>query len=345
MRIAILNNCVPHLRGGAEYLAEALRDKLRAAGHQALLIRVPFRWKSAVEVLESLLSCRLLRLPNVDRVIALKFPAYCVEHPRKIVWLLHQFRQVYDLWDTSFHEFGVSGDALALRDAIRNADNRGLSVADRIYTNSRTTRDRLMRFNGIPSEVLYPPLVRTDHLGCREYGDFLFYPSRMNRTKRQLLVVRAMVHTETPVRLVLAGPPDTSSDLEELRWEVARLGLSSRVVVIGRFISEQEKADLLSRALACVYVPYDEDSYGFVSLEAYHARKAVLTCSDSGGVLELVRQDETGLVVPPEPAALASAMDRLFIDRRLARNLGEAGWSLVESLGINWDRVITALTE
>ena len=45
-----------------------------------------------------------------------------------------------------------------------------------------------------------------------------------------------------------------------------------------------------------VYLPFGEDSYGYVTLEAFHARKPVVTLSDSGGTLELVRDRRNGLV-------------------------------------------------
>jgi glycosyltransferase involved in cell wall biosynthesis len=49
------------------------------------------------------------------------------------------------------------------------------------------------------------------------------------------------------------------------------------------------------------------------------------------------------LIVPPEPRALAEAMDRLYEDRALAQRLGEAGPAAIERLGITWDRVLERL--
>src|SRR4051794_39882965 len=102
MKVAVVNNCVPFVNGGAEHLADALTSKLSEFGHQAILIRIPFSWEPPQKILECMLACRMLRMPNVDRVIALKFPAYYLPHPNKVLWLLHQFRQAYDLWNTEF---------------------------------------------------------------------------------------------------------------------------------------------------------------------------------------------------------------------------------------------------
>jgi glycosyltransferase involved in cell wall biosynthesis len=101
----------------------------------------------------------------------------------------------------------------------------------------------------------------------------------------------------------------------------------------------------MNRALACLYIPYDEDSYGFVTLESYSAAKPVITCTDSGGTLTLVRNEETGLVVDPQPHLLAEAMDRLYRDRSEARRMGEAGMRLAQSMQINWQRVVEVLAE
>jgi hypothetical protein len=75
MKIAIVNNQDPFVRGGAEILAEGLRDKLLHAGHDAELIRLPFRWHPPQRVAEHMLAARLVELGNADRVVALKFPA------------------------------------------------------------------------------------------------------------------------------------------------------------------------------------------------------------------------------------------------------------------------------
>ena len=141
-----------------------------------------------------------MRIPNVDRVIALKFPAYFVPHPNKFLWLLHQFRQAYDFWGTQFQHLPDSPEGREIRETIIAADNSFLKEAKRIYTNSHVTADRLMRFNRFPAEVLYPPLLHENVFRCDSYGDYIFSPGRINRTKRQYLLVEAMQYCSTEVR-------------------------------------------------------------------------------------------------------------------------------------------------
>src|SRR5439155_21755762 len=109
-------------------------------------------------------------------------------------------------------------------------------------------------------------------------------------------------------------------------------------------ISEDAKMDLFAAALAGAYPAFDEDSYGYTTLESACARKPIVTCTDSGGTLELVRDGIEGLVVPPAPHALAEAFDVLYSDRERARTLGEAARDRLENLGISWPHVVHRLT-
>jgi glycosyltransferase involved in cell wall biosynthesis len=344
VKIAIVNNCVPFIAGGAEHLADSLREKLIEHGHEAILIRIPFRWHPAESIVDHILACRLLSLRGVDRVIGLKFPAYFVPHDNKVLWLLHQFRQAYDLWGTPYQDIPDTPEGLRIRRVIVESDNEYLREARKIYTLSHVTVARLKKFNGFESEVLFHPLNRSDHFFSSGYGDYVFYPSRVTGGKRQALVVESMKHSKSPVRLVIGGQPELPSDREAIERIIREAGLGSRVQFIPRFLPEQEKANLFAGALGCAYTPYDEDSYGYVTLEAYHSRKPVITCTDSGGTTILVKNGETGFVVPPSPEAIGQAMDRLYDDRAAARRMGEAGYDLMNTLGINWDTVVERLT-
>ena len=344
MRIAVVNNWSPFLKGGAEYLAAALAEKLVEFGHEATVVRLPFRWNPPEKIPEHILACRCVRLHNVDRVIGLKFPAYYVPHDNKVLWLLHQFRQAYDLWGTALQDLPNSPEGLRVRDTIIQSDNAFLPECRAIYTNSHITAGRLRTFNRIDSTVLYPPLLRTDHLVPEGYGDYVFVPGRITLAKRQHLALEAMQHVKSGVRMVIAGPPETPADVARLESIVARYSLQDRVQIIPRFITEEEKAAHFAYALACVYIPHDEDSYGYVTLEAAQAAKATITCSDSGGITILVLDGQTGFVCEPDSRALAGAMDGLYQDRDQARRLGLAAKEHVRTLHIAWDHVVERLT-
>src|SRR5690242_6786284 len=185
MRVAVVNNWAPFLRGGAEFLADALVSKLQTYGHEAVLVRLPFRWDSPEKIAEHILASRCLRLHNVDRVIALKFPAYFIPHDNKVVWLLHQFRQAYDLWGTGLQDLPDSSVGRRIREIVIQSDNAYLPECRAIYTNSHITGERLRKFNNLDSTVLYPPLSDPDRFRTEGYGDFIFVPGRITAAKRQ----------------------------------------------------------------------------------------------------------------------------------------------------------------
>lgn len=99
MKILLVNNMAPFVWGGAEELVVNLQKQLVLAGHEAEIIRIPFQWEPAERIPSQMLMVRSMELYNVDRVIAFKFPAYLIRHPHKTLWLVHQYRQAYDLYD------------------------------------------------------------------------------------------------------------------------------------------------------------------------------------------------------------------------------------------------------
>lgn len=343
MRIVVVNTQVPFVRGGAELLAEALRDKLVEHGHHADLVRIPFRWYPPEHILEHVLAARLTSFHSVDRVIAFKFPAYCIPHESKVVWLLHQFRQAYDLWGTKHQDLPSTQEGLRIRDAIISMDNTSLREAKRIFTNSRVTSERLWHGNQVESTVLHPPLWDTSGYRCEPAADYVFAPSRITDLKRQDLLVESMAYVRSDIRLLLVGTPENGEMLDRIKRLIKTRRIADRVELITRWISEKEKKDFFARAVACAYIPYDEDSYGYVTLESYQSRKPVVTCADSGGTLEVVEDEHTGYVVPPDPEAIAEALDRLRSDPSNAAGLGEAGYERIRELRISWATVIESL--
>jgi len=346
MRIVIATVQVPFVRGGAEVLADGLRDALRAAGHEAEVVAMPFKWYPPERVLDHMLACRLLDLSEcagsrVDRVIGLKFPAYLVPHPNKVVWLLHQHRTAYELWGHAFGDLIQFPNGAEVRDAIRQADEHFLPEARAIYTIAGNVSQRLRTFNGIDSTPLYHPPGHAEHFHCGPAEDYLFFPSRLWPSKRQALVLEALAHTRRPVRVRLAGTADNPAYAEELQAKARSLKVDGRVEWLGQ-VSEEQKRRHYAHALGVVFPPVDED-YGYVTLEAMLASKPVVTCGDSGGPLEFVAAGQTGLVSEPTPEALAAALAEVWADRDRARQWGRAGRQRYEALDIRWDRVVRSL--
>jgi glycosyltransferase involved in cell wall biosynthesis len=339
VRIAVCRPQIPFARGGAEIFTDRLVDELRARGHEADLVSVPFKWYPGARVLTQAFLWRLLDLDEadgrtIDLVVATKFPSYLVRHAEKRVWLVHQFRQAYEQDGTELAQFGPSAEDRALRRKVQALDRVALGEATRLFATSRNVADRLEASTGLSAEVLPHPPQELDYR-CEDYGDFVLSVNRLDRSKRIDLLLEAAA-LDPSLRVVIAGDGPDRQRLEEL---ARARGLDGRARFAGR-VGEEELAELYGRCLAVYYAPVDED-FGMVPFEAFLSEKPVLTTTDAGGPLEVVSDRGTGLVVAPEAAAVASAAGWLREHREEAASLGRAGKAIAAE--VTWDRAIARL--
>jgi len=345
MKVLIATSVTPFVEGGATYIVDSLNQQLEARGHETEILRFPLSERYP-ELLDQLLAFRLLDLSqHGDRLICIRTPAHLLKHPGKAVWFIHHFRGAYDLWGTKYQGIPNTPEGAAYRDAIIAADNAGLREARALFSNSAVVRDRLKKFNSVDAEVLYPPLSDPDRFYNEGPGDYLLYFARLTHHKRQWLAIEALKYTTSAVKLVIAGAPDPGEEpyVDDMRRAIEKHGLSKRVNLVSRWVPEKEKLDLYARCLGVIYFPFDEDSYGYPSLEAHAAGKPVLATTDSGGTVELITDGRNGFITPADPDMIAHAMDALYNDREMARAMGEAGNERIQELGINWDHVTARL--
>jgi glycosyltransferase involved in cell wall biosynthesis len=346
MRILIATVQVPFIRGGAETHAEGLRDALLAAGHEAEILAIPFKWYPPEKILDHMLACRLLDVSEVagtrvDRLIGLRFPAYLIPHPHKVLWILHQHRTAYELYDHPLSDLIYYPTGGQVRDAIEQADRRLIPEARAVFANSQNVAQRLKRYCDIDATPLYHPPPNAEKFYSSAAEDYLFFPSRLCIPKRQELVLEALAETRNPVRVCFAGTSDHPDYTDKLQSLARKLKVQKRVEWLGG-ISEDEKRARYASALAIIYPPVDED-YGYVTLEAMLASRAVITCNDSGGPLEFVLDNQTGIIVEPTAAALAAAFDFVWEHRTEAEAWGRAGRARYQSLNLSWNNVIQKL--
>jgi glycosyltransferase involved in cell wall biosynthesis len=331
-----------YVRGGAEVLVGSLAQALRQRDHQVDVVTLPYVDQPRTQILQTFLAWRMLNLRrihgrSVDLVIPTKWPSYAVSHPNKRVWLVHQHRQAYDLYGTPYSDMHARPDGWLFVRLVRRLDAWALGEAQARFSISRNVADRLARFNHLQATPLYPPPPLADRLRPGAYGDYLLAPGRFEPIKRVDLLVQAMAMTKGPVKLLLAGDGLERANLERL---AARLDLGDRVRFLGR-VSDDELLDLYADCLGVVYPPFDED-YGYVTVEAFLARKPVISVADAGGVLEFLRDGVNGYVAQPNARSLADAIDRLWGERHRASEFGANGYEAVKA--ITWDRVAAALT-
>jgi len=343
-RIVIAFASVPFIRGGAEIMVESLQQELIKRGFQCEIVSLPFKWYPKEEILKSAFAWRLLDLSEsngqkIDMVIATKFPSYWIKHNKKVTWLVHQHRAVYDLYGTPYSDFNESSpEDRILRKDIISTDNHVLLEAKKLFTISQTTSKRLYSYNGIKAESLYHPPSLVGRYFNADIGDYILSVGRLDPLKRIDLLIEAIARTKSQVKCIIAGKGPHEDTLREL---AKSRGIIERVKFAG-FVSDEELLKLYSNCLAVYYAPFDED-YGYVTLEAFLSKKPVITCKDSGGVLEFAENEVNSLITNPSPQEIADAIDKLFYDHNKVIQFGLNGYELVKD--ISWDNVINRLTE
>lgn len=343
MRVALCSSFVPFINGGARFIVEWLSAELIKRGHETEIIWLPFV-ETPDTMFRQMLAYRMLDLANrADKLIAFRPPAYVIPHPNKTLWFIHHFRSFYDLWDSPHRPVDDDRRGRAFRNRLMAADTHAIGEAKRIFTNSRVVAGRLKRFNGIDSEVLYPPIHEPERFRPGPYGEEIVAVSRIEPHKRQALFVEAMRFVRSPVKLRVCGLSHDGKYYAKLQKIVTRHRLEDRVTIDHRWISEEEKAEILGGCLAVAYAPTDEDSYGYPTLEGALAERPSVTTHDAGGTLEFIRDGRNGFICDPTPESLAMAFDKLWEDRRGAQALGRAARKRIDELRIDWPHVIENL--
>lgn len=339
--IVVCEAQVPFVEGGAEFHVRELVKQLRSHGYRTDLVSVPFKWYPKTEILAHAAAWRLLDLSEsnghaIDLVIGTKFPSYFARHPNKVAWVIHQYRAAYELAGTAYSDFMDTELDVGLTTRLIELDRRMLGECHRVFTNARNTANRLAKYNGVRATPLYHPPRLAERIHGGAYGDYVLSVGRIESVKRVDLAVRAMALVDTPTRLVVAG---NGTQREHVQRLAAEIGVADRVVFLGA-VSDEALLDLYAGALAVLYAPFDED-FGYVTLEAFLARKPVVTCLDAGGVLEFVEHGVNGAVCLPEAEAVAHAINGFAADRARAASCGAAGFERARA--ITWDGVVEQL--
>jgi len=340
MRIVVCTSVVPFVLGGGRNIVEWLEQMLRADGHEVERLYLPS--VDAPDLLfQQMAAYRWIDLSSADRIICFRPPSHLIPHPKKVLWFIHHIRTFYDMWDSEHRPFPNDLKHRGIREALHAADTAALNEAHAIYANSRVVADRLRAFNGVSGEVLYPPIFQPERFHRGEFNDSIVSVCRVVPHKRQHLLIDAMRFTKSRVKLRLYGASLSPGYSAELHKQILDADVSDKVTFEDRWISEEEKAGILADCLAMAYPPEDEDSYGYPTLEAAHSWKPTLTTDDAGGVLEFVEDRVTGVVAQPDPRSLADAMDMLYAERPLARQLGENAHARIDEMNISWPHVIS----
>lgn len=342
MRVAIVTVQLAYIYGGAEVLANSLNTEMKKRNIDSTIISFPFSAASFDQFLNSMITSRMIDLNYndsgpIDIIIPLKFPAYYVQHHNKRMWLCHQHKIAYELWNYKGNIMKTYNEPEKIRELVIEHDNLYINECRKKYTIAKTPADRLKKYNNIYADVLYPPPENLDKLHFSEIGDFIFYPSRINPLKRQELLIESAKYLKSNVKIIIAG----NGDNDRLKQIVNRYNLQNRVIIKG-FISNDEKIELYSKCLA-VYFGTQEEDYGYVTPEAFYSGKMCIIHDDAGGPLEFVDNNDTGYVIKPNAELLAEKIDYLYKNKHIAADYGKNALNKIKNMNLNWDEVINNL--
>ena len=218
-------------------------------------------------------------------------------------------------------------------------EKTAVESADRVIAVSRGMREDILRHFAVdPARVLvihngidparFRPTERRDALerwGVR--SPYVLFVGRVTDQKGIFHLLDAATRLPAGVRVVLcAAAPDTPEIAERLRRAVA---VRPNVVWIDEMAPVDAVVQLYSHA-AVFACPSVYEPFGLINLEAMACETPVVA-SAVGGIVEVVEDGVTGLLVPPaEPEALAAALQRVLDNPELGRRMGRAGRRRVE---------------
>jgi glycosyltransferase involved in cell wall biosynthesis len=331
MKIAIVNPSDEiHLgvKGGNQYIAEALAKYInKYTVHKATNIHTVMNHHPNQSLIKSYLAHGAMNLSNFDMVISSKFPSYMIKHHNHICYFAHFYRQFYDFWPQQEKYL----QTILTRKLIKFLDKKGLKKTKRIIAYSKFIQKRLRNEN-IESELIYCPPIEED-FKCRKYDYILSTSILDDNRKRISLLIKAMKFIEEDIKLIIAGTGPHEAKLKKLAKG------DSRIIFVG-YKSPRELIDYYANALCTCLVSYKED-YGLVTIESMKSKKPVITCKDSGGPLEFVTHNETGLIADSTPESIAQQLSVLIKDKDKAKRLGKNAEEKVRE--INWKDAINKI--
>jgi glycosyltransferase involved in cell wall biosynthesis len=318
---------------GARSHCAALARELARCGHTVTVVARPDPWlrlqigTAPVAIVES--NLRRWPLGELRRIAALA-------RAQKI--------EVLHTHMSGAHVFGVALRWLSGIPCVATAHahrrNWHWRFNDRVIAVSKRTRSFHIAHNFISPDRIDTVYNFVDHarfaaapasakasvrasFGIDNSAPLIGFVGRLHPSKgwSDLLDVLVGVRTKVPdIRLLAvgAGADDYRAELER---KAARLGIARKVIWAG----ERSEVPELLGALDLFVSPSRDESFGLAVLEAMAAGVPVVAAA-VGGLPEVVRHRETGLLVTPgDRAAMADAIVSLLRDPNLRRSLGERG--------------------
>ena len=248
----------------------------------------------------------------------------------------------------TFHDVEVhKGERSSSRNMVRGI-LRGR--ADRIIVHGQSLKKAMAERFSVPAAK-----VEVVPLGAPEFETFRMFQRNDIREDENLVLFFGWIVEYKGLDYLIKAEPAITKEFPDAKiviagacrdfgkYQAMMAGREDRFVVLNRFLSFEEGAELFQRS-SVVVLPYVEASQSGVITVAYGFKKPVVA-TDVGSIPEIVHDGETGYLVPPRDSkALAEAVLRLLRDKKLRREMGERGYSMLTT-SLSLDAVATKTRE
>jgi len=263
-------------------------------------------------MLQAYAQAKRINTKNYDIVFSTKFPAYCVKHPLHINLHNHWFKRLYVDWKLFYKNLPASEkkEWRACRRKVLQYDKKALHQAI-ILAQSQQVQKRLQQ-KGIQAKVLTPPPIVFSKE--KKKGKHFLIASMLDNDKKRIdFAIRAYQLIKTNYPLIITG---TGKDEEKLKTIAKQ---DKRIKFVG-VVSDEKLKQLYRDAIATIHVGKDED-FGLSVAESLASGCAVITCYDSGGTVEQVIHEVTGIICSPEIEQIGSAIEQVAQDNPFRKQL------------------------
>lgn len=210
---------------------------------------------------------------------------------------------------------------------------------------SSSTKKDIARY-GIKNTHIFPMAIEFDreqnYLVEKEKDLTLIFVGRLVRSKRPEEAIKTMaivVKTIPEAKLWIVGS-GTEKYLVSLKQLVTELNIQDSVKFFG-FVKEEEKFTLMARA-HLILVTSIKEGWGLIVTEANAVRTPAVVYNVDG-LRDTVKNKVTGLIVPPQPAVVATGVIDLWKNKAEYEKYQDAAQA--DSQNYNWDRTAVVSLE
>ncbi len=186
--------------------------------------------------------------------------------------------------------------------------------------------DDALSFRQLPTALSPHPIfdnfgaIESKAIACKKLGidptkKYLLFFGLIRDYKGLDILLDAFANeqlSDPSVQLIVAG--EFYSNAEKYHEQIARLGLSNRIILRDIYIPDNEVANYFN-ASSLVVQPYKTATQSGVTQVAYHFNKPMVV-TNVGGLKEMIPDGKVGFVVAPESVALAAAIHRFFAENK-----------------------------